>query len=223
MPTAQSKTRDPSSLTERGQRTRAALIAAARVVFERDGFVNARITDIAETAGVAHGSFYSYFMSKEEAFRAVIAELQAELTASRREGRSRSASSSVWEVVLDANRRYLKTWQKHTDLMRLWEDVAILDDEVQTMFDATRMAFVRRAEAAIAKLQDDGLVDSKIDTRVAAFALTAMISRFAYVWFTRRDKHNFEHAAEQLTRLWLNALGVPEAAWDRPSVEGESS
>jgi AcrR family transcriptional regulator len=217
MTTTGSKTREPGSLTERGLRTRAALLAAARVVFERDGFVSARITDIAETAGVAHGSFYSYFVSKEEIFRAVVAELQAELTRSRREHRAgRVAPTTLREVVLDANRRYLKTWQSHTDLMRLWEDVAILDEEVMSMFDETRMAFVRRAEAAMKKLQSDGLVDPKIDTRVASFALTAMVSRFAYVWFTRRDDHDFDHAADQLTRLWLNALGVAESEWDRP-------
>src|SRR5690242_16840281 len=65
VPTGNGKSRS-GVLTPRGQRTRAALIAAARTVFERDGFINARITDIAETAGTAHGSFYSYFTSKEE-------------------------------------------------------------------------------------------------------------------------------------------------------------
>lgn len=221
MANAGSKTREPGTLTERGQRTRTALVAAARVVFERDGFVNARITDIAETAGVAHGSFYSYFTSKEEIFRAVIEQLQEELTQSRREQLADSAPNTLRAVVLDANRRYLKTWQTHTDIMRLWEDVAILDEEVMGMFDATRMAFVRRAEAAMARLQRDGGVDPKIDTRVAAYALTAMVSRFAYVWFTRGDDHDFDQAADQLTRLWLNALGVPEARWDQP-LKGEA-
>jgi hypothetical protein len=41
----------------RGTRTRTALVDGARVVFERDGFVAARITDITAQAGVATGSF----------------------------------------------------------------------------------------------------------------------------------------------------------------------
>src|SRR5688500_10413505 len=44
--------------TERGRRMRARLLAAAREVFERDGFLDARVTDISAAAGVAHGSFY---------------------------------------------------------------------------------------------------------------------------------------------------------------------
>ena len=43
----------------RGQRTRAALIVAARSVFERDGYLDARTTDIAEQANVASGTFYT--------------------------------------------------------------------------------------------------------------------------------------------------------------------
>lgn len=215
MATAVKKTRDPATLTVRGQRTRSALLVAARTVFERDGFVNARITDIAETAGVAHGSFYSYFASKEEIFRAVVAELQTELTRAR--GENVEGNPTVWSSVLDANRRYLNTWQSHTDLMRLWEDVAILDDEIKSTIDETRMAFVQRAGVAMKRLQDTGLIPPEVDVRVASFALTAMVSRFAYVWFTRQDQHDFEHAADQLTRLWLNALGIPESKWDQPS------
>jgi len=43
----------------RGTRTREALVRAARRVFERHGFLDARITDIAAEAGVASGSFYT--------------------------------------------------------------------------------------------------------------------------------------------------------------------
>jgi AcrR family transcriptional regulator len=212
-----------SALTARGQRTQHALISAARVVFERDGFLNARITDIAETAGVAHGSFYSYFTSKEEIFRAAIADLQAELTRGRREQaeearkqKKKKKAATIRSAVHDANVRYLETWRSHTDLMRLWEDVAVVDETVREMFDATRMAFVRRSEAAISRMQDDGLVDAKLNPRITAFALTAMVSRFAYVWFTRGDDHNFDEAADHLTTLWLNALRIDEKDWDLP-------
>src|SRR5581483_7963611 len=60
-------------------RNRQALLAAARRVFERDGFVAARITDIADEAGLAHGSFYSHFQSKEDALAAVLGEVGEEM------------------------------------------------------------------------------------------------------------------------------------------------
>ena len=53
-----------------------ALVEAARRVFERDGFLEARITDITAEAGVAAGTFYTYFTSKEDAFAAVMEEVE---------------------------------------------------------------------------------------------------------------------------------------------------
>src|SRR5947207_14341457 len=57
--------------SRKGERTRARLVEAAKEIFEEDGFLDGRISDIAERAGVSHGSFYHYFDSKEQIFREV--------------------------------------------------------------------------------------------------------------------------------------------------------
>src|SRR5690348_13362486 len=67
--------------SRKGQQTRARLLDAAKVVFERDGFLDARIADIAETAQLAIGSFYHYFDSKEQIFREIAQLQEARLTA----------------------------------------------------------------------------------------------------------------------------------------------
>src|SRR5580698_7583907 len=56
---------DVEPRSAKGRRTRARLLEAAKAVFERDGFLAARISDIAAEAEVSHGSFYHYFDSKE--------------------------------------------------------------------------------------------------------------------------------------------------------------
>lgn len=53
-------------------RARPAFIAGARGCFERAGYVGTRIDDIADAAGYAVGSFYTYFTSKEDVLLAVI-------------------------------------------------------------------------------------------------------------------------------------------------------
>src|SRR3546814_12738287 len=55
--------------SRKGALTRARLIDAAKEVFEESGFLETRISDIAERAGLSHGSFYYYFDSKEQVFR----------------------------------------------------------------------------------------------------------------------------------------------------------
>ena len=96
----------------RPRRTREALIAAARRVFERDGFIDARITDIAEEAGAAHGTFYTYFDSKEAALRAVILHLESELLgAGAAQYRGRRGDQDPVSALHAANRRYLATYR----------------------------------------------------------------------------------------------------------------
>jgi hypothetical protein len=51
-------------------RTRTALVAAARRVFERDGYIDARLTDIPREANCSTGTLYTYFAGKEAIFHA---------------------------------------------------------------------------------------------------------------------------------------------------------
>ncbi len=57
---------------ERKERTRADLLRAARVVFERRGFHGASLDEIAEEAGYTKGAVYSNFASKDDLFLAVL-------------------------------------------------------------------------------------------------------------------------------------------------------
>ena len=57
--------------SRKGEQTRARLLDAAKEIFEDNGFLEARISDIAERAGLSHGAFYHYFDSKEQIFREI--------------------------------------------------------------------------------------------------------------------------------------------------------
>ena len=61
--------------TERGRRTRRALLDAAAAEFGDKGFHDASISGITARAGVAMGSFYTWFDSKDALFRALVADL----------------------------------------------------------------------------------------------------------------------------------------------------
>ena len=58
--------------TERGRKTRQKLLDAAEVEFGEKGFHDAAISGITRRAGVALGTFYTYFESKEEIFSALV-------------------------------------------------------------------------------------------------------------------------------------------------------
>jgi AcrR family transcriptional regulator len=58
--------------TSRGRQTREKLLQAAEIEFGERGFYEAAISGITQRAGVALGTFYVYFDSKEEIFRALV-------------------------------------------------------------------------------------------------------------------------------------------------------
>src|SRR6202035_6104610 len=66
--------------SRKGVQTRARLLDAAKQIFEERGFLEARISDIAERAGLSHGAFYHYFDSKEQVFREVAKALDDRLS-----------------------------------------------------------------------------------------------------------------------------------------------
>ena len=61
--------------TERGRRTQRALLDAAAAEFGEKGFHESSVVSITTRAGVALGSFYTYFESKDALFRALVRDL----------------------------------------------------------------------------------------------------------------------------------------------------
>ena len=61
--------------TERGRRTQRAILDAAASEFGEKGFHESSIVSITIRAGVALGSFYTYFESKEALFKALVADM----------------------------------------------------------------------------------------------------------------------------------------------------
>src|SRR5687768_552503 len=51
---------------------RGAILEAAETVFGERGFAGAKMVEVAERAGVAAGTLYNYYDSKESLFRALI-------------------------------------------------------------------------------------------------------------------------------------------------------
>jgi AcrR family transcriptional regulator len=188
------------------ERNRRALLAAARTVFERDGFVGARITDIADEAGVAHGCFYSHFPGKEEIFAAVVAEVSEEMLHPGPVLAAPAGSDPV-AVIEAANLAYLEAYRRNARFMALLEQVATVNDEFLRIRLERSEAFLARNARAIRRLQRAGLADPGLDPDLASLALSVMVSRSAYVAFAvGREPVDTARLAATLTRLWVNSL-----------------
>ena len=207
-PTRQSMPVSSAPLTARGARTRAALVKAARALFERQGYLDTNVGDIAKRARVAHGTFYTYFSSKEEIFAEVADELQQDLVHIAEGEPHLPSDATLSERIERANRGYLRGYEQNARMMGVLEQVATFNQRLAAIRRASRRYYVQRNTAAIRRWQQQGLVDERIDPGYAASALGSMVDRSAYVWLVLGEPYELEPATIQLTRLYCNALGL---------------
>jgi AcrR family transcriptional regulator len=217
--------REPPA-TERGLRTRAALVAAARKVFERRGYLDARLIDITRAANCSAGTFYTYFSGKEQVFAAVLEVAQEDML---HPGMPHVAGDDDPAAVIEAsNRAYLKAYKRNRKLMGLLEQVANIDPEFRELRMSRSNAFIRRNARSIAKLQAEGQADPDLHPLLTARALSSMMSRLAFGHFvTREDRDDAPMVSEEDlvqigTRLWVNALRIPSPDHrDRPAARDQ--
>ncbi len=210
-----SATPEPAAVAPRsrkGAQTRARLLDAAKQVFEGSGFLEARISDIAERAGLSHGSFYHYFDSKEQIFREV-AETQEALLAAPANDDVDPASLSERERIFRANRLYLERYRDNAKIMGVIEEVSRYDAPVNEARMRRQKHFADRAERAVRRLQQAGLANPEVNPEIAALALGSMVARTAELWLVEDwGDYELDTVAEQLTLLWANGIGLREAA-----------
>ncbi len=217
-PAPSGATPEPRTAPTKGQRTRYKLLVSAESVFERLGFLDARVADIAAEAKVAHGTFYTYFESKTDIFRAVLTEFLPPIYQKSNYGGG--ASPTPFQRVEFGNRRFLDVYRGNSKMLALLEQAATFDPEVKALRTKFRYVAERRIRRNIIRMQEDQVVDPTLDAEVAASCLVAMATHSFYTWLVadKRD-YNMESAVITLSRLWGNALGLKPEVSDRPEYQ----
>ncbi|SKB05425.1 transcriptional regulator, TetR family [Aeromicrobium choanae] len=203
---------DESSLrslpvTARGQRTREALVSAARRVFERDGFINSRLTDIAREANTSIGTFYTYFDSKDEIFTAVLQVAQDDMLHPGLP-RVEEDPQNIAAVLEASNRAYFEAYRRNAKLMVLLEQVATINPDFRALRVQRSTLFTDRVARWVESAQESGLADPALDPLMTSRALSSMVSRLAYYSFALGEGYDLDAMVETSTKLWFNALGM---------------
>ena len=210
--------------SRKGMQTRARLVEAAKQIFEENGFLEARISDIAERAGLSHGSFYHYFDSKEQVFREVTEAVQEHISAPMNEYVLAPGSTATpAERLRNAIRAHFEAYREEARIMGVIEQVSRYDDYVHDILERRHKLYNGLIAESIRQLQKRGMADTALDPEIAAAALGSMTERFAEMWLSQGWVDcNIDEGAEQVTRLFVNALGLqPEDKARRRPVKAK--
>ena len=101
----------------RGEKTRRKIIEAARHLFTSQGFHATTTRQITDRAGITPGAIYNHFQGKDAIFEAVLREYHPWKAIPP--AVHAAEGDTISDIVHDAARRMLRSWEQHTDDMRL--------------------------------------------------------------------------------------------------------
>ena len=194
--------------TPKGVRTRALILKAARRVFARDGYVAARMTDIADEAALSLGAVYRYFENKENVFSDLVLDIHEELFEASR-SRAHSLKTDPYGALYESNLGYLVHYFENRDVMRTLVEAATVDERFRDQWWLMRNRHVRRF-ISVARASFDTDAWSGVDLELTTEAMACMVEQAAYVWFAHevvaQRAVSPEEAAAVLTQAWLRTL-----------------
>lgn len=148
--------------TPRGERTMRKILDAAREEFGERGFSDSSIVGITQRAGVALGTFYTYFDSKEALFQALVRDMSGQV----RDNVGPSLTGAI--DGLDGERRALATFlgfvREHRDIYRIIDESEFVDPAAyREHYETTATRIAARLRASrdkgeiVASLSDEDL------------------------------------------------------------------
>ena len=155
--------------TARGERTLRKILDAARAEFGDRGFSDSTIVGITQRAGVALGTFYTYFDSKEAIFQEVVRDMSAQVR-DRVAPEFKNASDAI-----DGERRALEAFlrfaSEHRDVYRIIDEAEFVEPQgFREHYETTASRIAARLVAARAN-GDIGADFSDADLDILAWAL----------------------------------------------------
>lgn len=141
---------DKEPRTERGRRTRRAILDAAAAEFGERGFHDASISGITRRAGVALGSFYTYFDSKDVVFRALVRDLSDQV----RNQVAPAVRAAPHAVAAERAglERFLQFVREHKEIYRIIDEAEFVDPEsFRLHYSSTAERIAQRLAAGSAR------------------------------------------------------------------------
>ena len=116
---------DKTPRTERGRKTLRLLLDAAAAEFGERGFHESSVVSITQRAGVALGSFYTYFDSKDSLFRALVQDMSAQVR--NIVGPVMAAAPNRLDGERDGLATFLGFVREHKELYRIIDEAEFVD------------------------------------------------------------------------------------------------
>ena len=201
MRTARSLSPDRPVVTDK----REAILRAGIRIFAHNGYFNSKVADIAREAGVADGTVYLYFKSKEDILHSIFDRSMEEAIA---DGRKRMAK------VADPRERLRTIAHMHLDRLGANRELAIVfqvelrgSTKFMEEFSAAGFAeYLKLIRTTIEDGQNAGVFRAELNAKVVAKVLFGALDEMATNWILSKRRYKLAPMADQVLDIFLNGV-----------------
>src|SRR5262245_16686476 len=183
------------------------IIDAAVRVFARKGYWNSRVSDIARSAGIAAGTIYLYFETKEDILITVFRQKMAEFV------------SASWQAIAeepDAVKKLRRLVTMHFEILErepeLAEVVQVELRQGQKFFRGPATQEIAAYFALISSILEEGVAAGQfrrdLPVKVAAKMLFGAMDQMATSWVLGKRGYRLAAAAPTVADLFLQGIAV---------------
>ena len=201
----------------RSDEKRARILKASIEVFAREGFFDARISDVAKKAGVADGTIYLYFKNKDHLLTSLFEELMAEhVERGREEIRNLPDAPSKLRAIA---RYHLELLGGDRDLAIVFQVELRQSTKFMERFTASWFGtYLDEITEIVATGQSEGSVRSDVSPKLLAKAFFGALDEMVTSWILAKRRDSLPKLAEPIVSIFLDGAAPRDHPAGRPAT-----
>ena len=183
------------------------IIEAAVRVFARKGYYNSRVSDIAREAGIAAGTIYLYFKTKDDILVTLFRDKMTEFV-----GSLRKAVADEPDAIAKVRRLVALHFRMLEDNPELAEVVQIELRQGQKFFRGASSQEIGAYFALIGSLLEEGVVQGRfrqdLPVKIATKMLFGAMDQMATSWVLGKRGYSLTDSAPAVAEIFLQGVAV---------------
>ncbi|HEX7174111.1 MAG TPA: TetR/AcrR family transcriptional regulator [Pyrinomonadaceae bacterium] len=184
---------------------REAILRAATGVFAKNGYFNSKVADVARVAGVADGTVYLYFKSKEDILHSIFERNTSEAIA---EGREELAK------IADPRERLRRIARHHLERLGSDRDLAIVfqvelrgSTKFMEEFSAAGLAeYLGLIREVFEEGQRDGVFRRELNAKLVAKVIFGALDEMATNWILSKRRYKLAPMADEVLEIFFDGV-----------------
>ncbi|HEY6804191.1 MAG TPA: TetR/AcrR family transcriptional regulator [Pyrinomonadaceae bacterium] len=186
---------------------REAILRAAISVFAHNGYFNSKVADIAREAGVADGTVYLYFKSKEDILHSVFHRTVDEAI---------SEAKKIVETISDPRKKLRQIALLHLERLGADRDLAVVfqvelrgSTKFMEEFSAAGFAeYLMLIRTTFEEGQQAGVFRQDLNAKIVAKILFGALDEMATNWILSKRRYKLAPMADQVLDIFLNGVNA---------------